>query len=64
MKRIYPAFAVILAVTTLLVFAMPPDPPLFSGSPVHKALYFAANALLLPGLISITPIVTVAWTLS
>ena len=63
-KRIYPAFAVILAVTTLLVFAMPPDPPLFSGSPVHKALYFAANALLLPGLISITPIVTVAWTLS
>lgn len=63
-ERIYPAFLVVLAVTTVLMWIRPPNPAVFPEGFLAGLAYFAANVLLLPGIFSITPIVTVAWTLS
>lgn len=60
-KRIYPAFLVVLAVYTMLSFLFPAE----SNIPREGALaYLAANVLLLPGMLAIKPIMTVAWSLS
>jgi peptidoglycan/LPS O-acetylase OafA/YrhL len=62
-QRIYPTFLVVLAgyiIYMLLVPSQSKIPP-SSGAAL---LYLAANALLLPGLFAIVPLITVAWSLS
>jgi peptidoglycan/LPS O-acetylase OafA/YrhL len=62
-QRIYPTFLVVLGIYLVLArFApgarvFPPDWP-------GRVAYVTANLLLLPGMFAITPIITVAWSLS
>ena len=62
-QRIYPTFFVILAgyVAYMLLAPSQSKIPHSFGAAI---LYLAANALLLPGLFAITPLITVAWSLS
>jgi exopolysaccharide production protein ExoZ len=62
-RRIYPTFFAVFLIYLLLSFAMPHESkiPLGSGD---AGLYILANALLLPGIFPIDPIITVAWSLS
>ena len=62
-ERIYPAFVAVLALYVALSFAFPSESK-FPATPGSSALYFVANYLLLPGLLPIDPIITVAWSLS
>ncbi|MFL5321141.1 MAG: acyltransferase family protein [Myxococcaceae bacterium] len=62
-RRIYPVFLVMLAFYLALSFCLPNESKLPAGG-FQTALYIAANALLLPGIFDITPMITVAWSLS
>lgn len=62
-QRIFPPFLAILAIQILAGFLVPGYSKL-PASPAAAAGYIALNALLLPGLFDIRPIVTVAWSLS
>ena len=59
-QRIYPAFAAVFGLYLALSFLLPgqsklPDPPY---------LYLLQNFLLLPGMLPVAPMITVAWSLS
>src|ERR1044071_4122190 len=62
-ERIYPAFLAVFSGYILLSFLVPSESkipaPLLSG-----IIYLGQNLLLLPGLLPIEPIITVAWSLS
>lgn len=63
LQRIYPAFLVILFLYLVLSFVFPSE----SKLPAHLGeaiVYVLQNLLLLPGIFSIEPIITVAWSLS
>ncbi|HYV17853.1 MAG TPA: acyltransferase [Verrucomicrobiae bacterium] len=62
-ERIYPAFAAVFAVYLLLSFLFPQENKIPSPWP-HGLLYVAQNLLLLPGIVPIDPMITVAWSLS
>ncbi|MBV1795751.1 acyltransferase [Siccirubricoccus sp. G192] len=62
-QRLYPAFAVLLGVYLVLSFLLPSESKLPSGA-WNGFVYVLANLLLLPGIFSIEPIITVAWSLS
>jgi exopolysaccharide production protein ExoZ len=62
-ERIYPAFLVVFLIY-LLLSAIFRDENKIHGAILYACLYVAANALLLPGIFPITPIITVAWSLS
>jgi exopolysaccharide production protein ExoZ len=61
LRRIYPAFLVVFAVYLVLGFALP---SLNKLPTTDLATWLIANLLLLPGLFPITPLITVAWSLS
>ncbi len=61
--RIYPAFLAVFALYLALSLAMPSESKIPAGwGPA--LLYCLQNLLLLPGVFPITPIITVAWSLS
>ena len=62
-RRIYPTFLAVLAVY-LLIFALRPALSKLPAQVPEAALYILQNLLLLPGLLPITPIIVVAWSLS
>jgi len=61
--RIYPAFIAVFAVYVLLSVLMPSQSKIPPGLD-QGLLYLLANALLLPGIFPIEPMITVAWSLS
>jgi exopolysaccharide production protein ExoZ len=63
LERIYPAFLAVFSLY-LLLSAVFRDESKIHGPFVSACLYVLANALLLPGIFAITPIITVAWSLS
>ena len=62
-QRIYPTFLFVLTLYLTLSFAFPSESKLPQGL-TNCAIYIVQNALLLPGIFNITPIITVAWSLS
>lgn len=62
-ERIYPTFLVVLATYILLSLVFPAESKL-PLSFWHACVYVVQNVLLLPGIFPITPIITVAWSLS
>ncbi len=60
-SRIYPAFLAVFAVYWGLSFVFPGENKIPDEAPL---LYIVENLLLLPGLFPITPMITVAWSLS
>ncbi len=62
-QRIYPTFLVVFAIYLVLSFVFPRESKLPDGWP-ERFIYIAENLLLLPGIFEITPIITVAWSLS
>jgi peptidoglycan/LPS O-acetylase OafA/YrhL len=62
-RRIYPTFLVMLVVYLGLSFIVPSESKLPEG-PFAAIAYVVENVLLLPGMFRITPIMTVAWSLS
>lgn len=62
-ERIYPTFLAVLF-TYLALCALVPSENKIHGRLLPAAAYVLANVLLLPGIFRITPIVTVAWSLS
>lgn len=62
-ERIYPVFLAVLLLYVLLSYAFPHLSRIPMGWPDAFA-YLMANVLLLPGMFSIEPIITVAWSLS
>lgn len=63
LQRIYPTFLVVLLVY-LVLYLMMPHKARWPAAVDDRLLYVAANLLLLPGMLPIEPIVTVAWSLS
>lgn len=63
LRRIYPAFLVVIAIYLALSLAMPSVSKL-PAEPSEAAWYLLWNLLLLPGMLPIQPIVEVAWSLS
>lgn len=61
-QRIYPTFAAVFGVYLLLSAVFPGESKIPSG--VGGLWYVLQNALLLPGLFEIEPMITVAWSLS
>jgi peptidoglycan/LPS O-acetylase OafA/YrhL len=61
LQRIYPAFTVVFAAYVALSLLLPAESKIPND---HAALYLLANYLLLPGLLPIQPMITVAWSLS
>jgi len=61
--RIYPTFVFVFSVY-LLLFAVFPERSKLPGGLPTSLFYVAQNLLLLPGILDIKPIVSVAWTLS
>lgn len=61
--RIYPTFLFVFALYVLLCFALPGQNKL-PAEAGPAALYLLQNLLLLPGLLPIDPLITVAWSLS
>lgn len=62
-ERIYPAFIVVFVIYVILSFVFPSESKI--PSPLSNGLaYLLANLLLLPGIFSIEPMITVAWSLS
>jgi peptidoglycan/LPS O-acetylase OafA/YrhL len=61
LQRIYPAFTVVFAVYVVLSLVMPSESKIPEDG---AALYLLANYLLLPGLLPIQAMITVAWSLS
>lgn len=63
LQRIYPTFLVVLIVYLIASFLFPSESKLPNDfGPM--LIYIIQNALLLPGLFDIKPIITVAWSLS
>jgi peptidoglycan/LPS O-acetylase OafA/YrhL len=62
-QRIYPTFLTVLSLYLVLSFVFPSESKLPDGVGAATA-YVLQNALLLPGIFEINPIVTVAWSLS
>lgn len=62
-RRIYPAFLVVLTIYVGLSYAMPAQSRIPDGAPA-AAVYLLQNLLLLPGLLPIEPVIAVAWSLS
>lgn len=62
-ERIYPVFLFVLVVYLLLGLVVPDRSKLPEGAG-DAAVYILQNALLLPGMFSIQPIIAVAWSLS
>lgn len=62
-ERIYPTFLAVLLIYFLLCGLVPAENKIH-GSFLSASAYVIANVLLLPGIFRITPIVTVAWSLS
>lgn len=62
-QRIYPAFTAVFLVYIALSFAFPGENKIPSP-PTAGALYLLQNYLLLPGLLPIQALITVAWSLS
>ncbi len=61
--RIYPTFLIIFLIYLCLSFIFPNENKI-PNSLVYGGFYIIQNLLLLPGLFDITPIITVAWSLS
>ncbi|MBX2853091.1 MAG: acyltransferase [Phycisphaeraceae bacterium] len=61
-QRIYPTFAAVFVLYLLLSAVFPGESKIPSG--VAGAWYVLQNALLLPGIFEIEPMITVAWSLS
>src|SRR5487761_2700495 len=61
-RRIYPTFLCVLLIYIALSFAFPSRSKLPGG--LENIVYIGENLLLLPGIAAITPIITVAWSLS
>ena len=60
-QRIYPCFLAVFALYVALLFVDPAShlPP----GRIHAGLFLVANALLLPGIVPIEPLISVAWSL-
>lgn len=61
--RIYPTFLTVFIVYTILSFIFPNENK-FPSTAFAGIIYVIQNILLLPGLFPITPLITVAWSLS
>ncbi|WP_206606613.1 acyltransferase family protein [Steroidobacter cummioxidans] len=61
LQRIYPAFTAVFALYVALSFLLPSENKIPKDG---AALYLLENYLLLPGLLPIQPMITVAWSLS
>jgi exopolysaccharide production protein ExoZ len=61
--RIYPTFTVVFSLYVAMSLAFPSQSKLPPGG-MPTLLYLAENFLLLPGLLPITPMIRVAWSLS
>jgi exopolysaccharide production protein ExoZ len=62
-ERIYPAFAAVFLVYLALSYFFPQENKI-PGPPSRGIIYLLQNYLLLPGLLPIQPMITVAWSLS
>lgn len=62
-QRIYPTFTVVFLLYVGLSFVFRSESKI-PVDPMEAALYLAQNFLLLPGLLPIEPLITVAWSLS
>ncbi len=62
-QRLYPVFAVMLLVYLGLSLLVPAESKLPSGG-LSQLIYIVENALLLPGIFPIRPIIEVSWSLS
>lgn len=62
-RRLYPAFIAVFTLYLALTFIFPSESKLPHGVGPATA-WLVANLLLLPGLFPITPLITVAWSLS
>ncbi len=62
-ERIYPTFLCVLAIYLMLSMFFPEENKI-PARPLAAAIYILQNALLLPGIFHIQPIITVAWSLS
>lgn len=62
-RRIYPAFLAMLTIYLVLSFVFPKESKLPSQL-LNGVIYILENILLLPGILKIEPIITVAWSLS
>lgn len=63
LERIYPTFMAVFAAYSLLSIALPQESKIPAGL-LDAAWYLSAIVLLLPGLFPITPMISVAWSLS
>ncbi|HXM97466.1 MAG TPA: acyltransferase [Candidatus Dormibacteraeota bacterium] len=63
LERIYPAFLAVFCIYLILSAVFPGESKIH-GSLSSASLYVLENALLLPGILPIIPIITVAWSLS
>jgi exopolysaccharide production protein ExoZ len=63
LQRIYPTFLTVFAIYLVCMLVLPSRSKIPSGFG-PGSLYLLENALLLPGLFSIPPMITVAWSLS
>ena len=63
LRRVYPTYLFVLALYVALSLALPSHSKLPSGAAAIVGAVIA-NVLLLPGIIPVAPIITVAWTLS
>lgn len=63
LQRIYPAFLVVFAIYLVLSWVMPSQSKLPQGT-AEALRYILWNVLLLPGIFTIEPLITVAWSLS
>lgn len=62
-ERIYPTFVVVFFLYLVLSFLLPGKSKI-PGDPLQATRYLAENFLLLPGMVRIEPMITVAWSLS
>lgn len=62
-QRIYPAFAAVFVMYIILSFVFPAESKL-PRSTYDAIIYLVLNLLLLPGLLPMEPMITVAWSLS
>lgn len=62
-ERIYPTFTVVFLLYIILSFIFPAERKIPSD-PTEAVLYLIKNFLLLPGLLPLEPMITVAWSLS
>ncbi len=62
-RRLYPTFLAMLFIYLVLSFLFPHESKL-PGSMIDSLFYILANILMLPGIVSIEPIISVSWSLS